>query len=65
MEYGKFRYLSLADLEKCGLRDWDQAMEVAEATYMEHSKGMYEMPPSPVFIPPFAPVHSCMLCPAI
>ena len=47
MEYGKFRYLSLADLEQCGLRDWDQAMEVAEATYKEHSKGMYEMPPKP------------------
>ena len=55
MEYGKFRYLSLADLEKCGLRDWDQAMEVAEATYMEHSKGMYEMPPKPGVHPTTCP----------
>ena len=47
MEYGKFIYLSQSDLEKCGVRDWDQAMAVAEATYMEHSKGMYEMPPKP------------------
>ena len=47
MEYGKFRYLSLADLAQCGLYDWDQAMDVAEATYKEHSRGLYEMPPKP------------------
>ena len=47
MDYGKFRYLSLADLAQCGLYDWDQAMDVAEATYKEHSRGLYEMPPKP------------------
>lgn len=55
MEYGKFRYLSLADLEQCNLRDWDQAMECAEATYREHGKGMYEMPPKPGVHPNVCP----------
>lgn len=55
MEYGKFIYLNLSDLEKCGLRDWDQAMEVAEATYKEHGKGMYEMPPKPGVHPDTCP----------
>lgn len=55
MEYGKFHYLSLKELESCGLRDWDMAMEVAEATYKEHGKGMYEMPPKPGVHPTTCP----------
>jgi len=46
VDFNHFLYLSRADVAKCGI-SWDLAMEVAEMTYVEHSKGAYEMPPKP------------------
>lgn len=46
MEIGKFIYLSRSEVDQCNV-SWDLAMDTAEITYVEHSKGAYEMPPKP------------------
>jgi len=54
MDFNKFRYLSRADVAACDI-SWDIALEVAEKTYIEHSKGAYEMPPKPGVHPTACP----------
>lgn len=54
MKIEKFVYLNRSEVQQCNI-SWDKAMDIAEKTYIEHSKGAYEMPPKPGIHPEACP----------
>lgn len=54
MEYGKMLYLTRSDVEACGI-SLERSLAISEATYSEHARGYYEMPPKPGVHPSTCP----------